>query len=326
MKHDNKPQWYKQLQTPPFDRPMFTPEMEQTVLDRQQRASSGNKLPAWMKRCSVIGAAAAAGVALVLTIAGNVPGINQAIGLGNVWTNDGAASGWRPHSVYYEGEKPLIEAFPGGDYRAGRRAGCWWNLSIPYEQLKDSTVEITATHRQSGRTISELPPTAIIRSMSYDNFTRVPSDFALPLSGTWKFDVYIDGQKKGDLVFEVPDSDWNVSPNFVYNKSVLTGNKMEMGFVSSGFTAGQPNKFLWHLFAGGEKSGSFRVDAVKKGTTDVITILNTELSGSKLHQTLPSTMQLPEAGLWRLLVYVDGKFYDSMVVEAKAAAEKGNGK
>jgi len=324
MSQDHKPHWYEQLQTPPFDQPMFTPEMERAVLNRQQRVGTGNKRSPWLKRHSVIGAAAAAGVVLVLTIAGNVPGVNPFAGLGGGWITGGAASVWKPHSVYYEGEKPLIEAFPGGDFRAGQRAGCWWSLNVPYEQLKDSSIEIAATHRQSGLTVTELPPTAISRSMSYDGFTRVASDFALPLPGTWKFDVYIDGQKRGDLVFEVPDSDWNASPDFVYNDTVLTGNEMEMGFVSSGFTAGQPNKFLWHLFAGGEKSGSFRVDAVKKGTSDVITILNAELSGSGLHQTLPSTMQLPEAGLWRLLVYVGGQFYDSMVVEVKAPVEEEN--
>ncbi|MWV45431.1 DUF4871 domain-containing protein [Paenibacillus sp. HJL G12] len=65
-------------------------------------------------------------------------------------------------------------------------------------------------------------------------------------------------------------------------------------------------------------SGQLHVKAVKKDSTQVLTILDTKLSGSQKHQSLPSSMELPKTGLWRLLIYVDGQYFDRMVVKAEA--------
>ncbi|MCJ8011650.1 DUF4871 domain-containing protein [Paenibacillus sp. KQZ6P-2] len=308
-----RPEWYEELKHPPFGRNMFTPEMEMRV--RHQLASKKQR-SSTLSRFILLTAACSVALAFVLLFMyGMLPAASKLAGWVGIPVSK--EQDWLPHSVYKQGSAILLETYPGGDYHAGKRSGSWWNIHEPYEQLQNSTIQITATHRQSGTTIIELQETPIDQSMIYADFIRVSSDFALPFPGTWKFDVCIDGMKIGDTVFEVPDSDWQPSPQFEYDSSTLTGNRGRSGFVSSGFTAGSGNKFLWHLWDTKELSGRLVVKAVKKNSTQVLTILDTELSGSQEHQTLPSLMELPESGLWRLMIYVDNKFFDSIVVKVK---------
>lgn len=316
MSDDTKPQWYEQLKTPPFDKPMFTPQMEQQVLQQRLRKREQHRMTNRLKATAIIGAAVVMTVVLILAVTGRL-GSDSSTDLTGLWIKNDAAKEWEPHSVYIQNSTPLIEAIPGGDYQAGRASSCYWLLNIPYEQLQQSTIQITATERNTGMTVIELPETAIDRTLSNKDTIRFGSDFALPFAGTWRFDVLIDGQKKGDVVFEIPDSDWQIASSFEFENSVITGKNMRMGYVSSGFTAGKPNKFLWHLFNVEQLAKQIRINAVKQGSTDVLTLLDTRLSGSERHKTLPSSMQLPESGLWRLLVYVDDKFFDSMVVMVK---------
>ncbi|WP_213648114.1 DUF4871 domain-containing protein [Paenibacillus sp. J23TS9] len=316
MNNETKPQWYEQLKTPPFEKPMFTPQMEQQVLQQRLRMQKQYRAAKQLKATAIIGVAVVMTVVLILAVTGRL-GTDSSTDLAGLWLKNDEAKAWEPHSVYMQHSTPLIEAIPGGDYQAGNASSCYWLLNIPYEQLQQSTIQITATERNTGMAVTELPETAIDRTMSNKDSIRFGSDFALPFAGTWRFDVMIDGQKKGDVVFDIPDSDWQIAPDFEFENSVITGKNMRMGYVSSGFTAGKPNKFLWHLFNVEKLAKQIRVNAVKQGSTDVLTLLETRLSGSEWHKTLPSSMQLPESGLWRLLVYVDDKFFDSMIVVVK---------
>lgn len=312
-----RPQWYEELKQPPFDRNMFTPEMEKHVLQGWQKQRNLPRLPRRLKVYGLIGTAVVLAAALLLMSVKLSPQ-QSPWNLASRGSGEGTAKGtWEPHSAYVKGKKTLIEAIPGDDYEAGRASGCYWILEMPYDELQNSSVRITATNRDTGFTLTELPDTQIDRTMGLKDSIRLGSKFGMPYAGMWRFDVFIDGQKKGDVVFDIPDSNWEIAPDFDLNNTTVTGDIMSMGYVSSGFTAGQPNKFLWHFFAGGELKGPLRVDAVKQGTQDVRSILESNLGGEYFNKTLPSTMELPEAGLWRLLVYVNDQFYDSMIVKVK---------
>lgn len=313
----SEPHWYEELKKPPSDRNMFTPEMEKQVL-RHLTIQGKRQKPFISFGLFAAVCAAVLATVIVLSSSGKLPAVSKLASMAGISLKTSTSKDWQPHSFYKDGPNLLLEAYPGGDFKAGQRAGSWWNIHEPYEELQYSTIKITATHRQSGIVVDELPETPVDKSMIYDDFVRVSSDFALPIPGTWRFDVWIDGQKLGDTVFEVSDSDWQVSPRFEYEKSKLRGNQGRSGYVSSGFIAGSGNKFLWHLWDTKELSGQLLVKAVKKDTSRVLTILDTKLSGSQKHQSVPSTMELPETGLWRLLIYVDGTFFDSMVVKAEA--------
>ena len=192
----------------------------------------------------------------------------------------GNRADWAPRGVYTEDGVDKLQAFPGGDYAAGSPAGAVWFLQLPIQELEGKHIRILATHRDTGMILEELPETRITRDMAYDKSTRVVSRFGIPLAGLWRFDVMVDQQKYGDIVVDVPDSDWEPSPSFVsvasedpveamlsskYPPTEMTGIEGRLGFIDPGFIAGQPNKYMWHFWGRDEElKGDLHITAVKE--------------------------------------------------------------
>lgn len=317
---ETDPHWTQQLKSSPFNEPPFTKEMMNTVLERStnNRKHSG-------KRFNILSRAAAAGlctIAIVGMIWIIVPPLIKSISTSIVGPAAPTVD-WTPHSQYITAEGVTkLHVFPGGDYTAGSPAGSWWNLYVPVETLEGQNIRITAIHKKTGLQIEELPPTKITSGMAYDNFTRVSSTFSLPLSGLWNFDVYIGEEKFGDVVFNVPDSSWEPSPEFTSGKyKKITGVENRIGFINPVFEAGQPNKYMW-LFWGRDEElrGELKITAVKQNSYEIIDVFEGKLSPGKLNgadAALPSSMSLPSPGLWRLMANIDGQLFGSVIVEVK---------
>jgi hypothetical protein len=101
----------------------------------------------------------------------------------------------------------VVEVHPGGGFVAGTPSGCWWSIHFPFKEIKDKNFKIIATHPKTNQQFSEIELARIgDKGIDYNGLTRVSSEFEIPTSGVWKFDVYIDGSLLGSVIIDVPDS------------------------------------------------------------------------------------------------------------------------
>lgn len=315
-----RPDWIQELASSPFNEPMFTEEMKSSVLNN---AANGSVRMGRKKRRSPtrlrITTASVFMLLLIMAAWGwrESPVIQQLIPIKG-WGN---AANWAPRSVYSEDGIVKLQAFPGGDYAAGSPAGAWWNLLTPIQDLEGKNIRISAVHRDTGITLEELAETKISSDMAYNDFTRVSSRFALPLSGLWRFDVMVDQEKYGDIVVDVPDSSWEPSPSFRSGNYAMTGVEGRLGFIHPGwFNANQPNKYMWHFWGRDEElTGDLHITAVKRNTSEIIDVFKVAgLRPSPLNgadAAIPTSMSLPSPGLWRIMVSINGQLFDSVIVE-----------
>ncbi|MDI4647910.1 DUF4871 domain-containing protein [Cohnella hashimotonis] len=120
------------------------------------------------------------------------------------------------------------------------------------------------------------------------------------------------------------EKDAEVSPKFVSTGIELQGIEGKIGILGPGFVANQANKYMWHLWGSkADLNGNFKVDAInlKTGnkvnpfTLNIPMLLGGPNNGADAH--LPSTMKLPEPGVWQLNAYIDEKLFGSINVEVK---------
>ncbi|MEF3313391.1 DUF4871 domain-containing protein [Paenibacillus sp. GYB004] len=334
---ETQPAWYAGLKRTPYFGEGLNAQQKKQVLGRVRlERERGN-----LRRRNPLALAAAvtvAGVLLALvlvrtlewspiftghdrTIQGGVGG-NPERG-GTPHENNG--NNRKTRNLYTVNNVKVLEVFPGGDYAAGTPAGSWWNFYTPFDQLKDRMIRIEGVNHETGTRITELAEMNVSEAgKAYDDFTRISTRFALPVSGEWSFVVFMDGEPYADVVFDVPDAPWQVSPIFRSGAYDLHGVKGRLGFIDPGFRAGQANKYMWHFWGGkSELEGKLRIVAVRKDSNRVVDVFEGESAGSPLNgadAAAPTMMSLPEPGLWRLMAFIGDRLHGSVVVEVKAAA------
>ncbi|PYI52883.1 DUF4871 domain-containing protein [Paenibacillus flagellatus] len=311
-----KPDWYAGLRHSPFAGSFGENNRRHVIGRLHGRGSEGVNGFRRIKRYAAAGAAAVLLLVAVADPAGWREGPNAGIGNGNERET---------RNLYTAKNVKLVEAFPGGDYTAGNPAGCWWNVYEPFESLQDRTIRIEAVHRGTGYTMEELAETKLSEAgQAYGGFTRIPTRFALPLPGVWTFTVFLDGERYGDVAFDVPDHPWQVSPTFRGGAYELRGVQGRLGFIDAGFRAGRANKYMWHFWGRpDELRGELTIRAVRQGTSRIEELFAAPDTGSALNgadAAVPAMLTLPEPGLWRLMAFVGGRLYGSVVVEAEPSA------
>lgn len=140
----------------------------------------------------------------------------------------------------------------------------------------------------------------------------------------------------------VSSNHWQVSPTFDIpidfggkkGKYVLLGKEGRLGFlVGSGneddikidpIIKGKPNKYMWHFWGNDDEfDGPLKVVGInEKGEKHKIiqadNSVNVGISpynGATTH--VPSTMEFPTAGLWKLEVYIGEKLFGDIVVNVE---------
>ncbi|MFJ5713256.1 hypothetical protein [Neobacillus sp. NPDC093127] len=130
--------------------------------------------------------------------------------------------------------------------------------------------------------------------------------------------------------------------NIDFNKSVtvfdtgtrndMVGNKNKIGFIgpdlnSNGepdFKANETQKWLWHFW--GVNKGDLTIVGYNADTLKITPVLGdgwsrkNGIGGGKIEgadSSMPSHVTFPEAGRWALLVYIDGKLFDTLVMDVK---------
>lgn len=198
----------------------------------------------------------------------------------------------------------------------------------------------------TGKQVVAVPPQRIAKpSPGYPGLERFTTAFNLPFGGLWTFEVKLDGQVYGDFVLSVnePPSPWQESPTFELpidagREYVLIGEQGEFGFLIGPYqtvngkrqyqipvVAEKPNKYMWFLW-GGEDSltGTLTVTAVKEGSRQEIEIvgpLGLGSSSSLADAQIPTTMKLPDPGMWRLNAYVGNRLLGSVFVRVEANSD-----
>ncbi|TYP71230.1 DUF4871 domain-containing protein [Paenibacillus methanolicus] len=323
---DDKPQWAKAMEKPPFANGRFTEAMKREVMSR---AGGGGKrsrariVRTWVAAGLLVPAAAA----LLLVIGPFWSGEGGAGQRGGIGAGNSSASVAAAGEAYDEQGRLLFTLSPDPNARAGETAGYLFSFTAPLETFMRRTLTIKAQHVATGEE-ETLSSASISRpSSGYEGLERYAVRFALPLGGEWRIRVLLDDRLYGQLMLNMPDSSWTPSPLFASGAYEMRGVDRRVGILDVPFTAGQAQKAMWHFWGSrDELNGSFTVKAVKEGSDELITVFKTNpilssnalagaINGADRH--IPTMIELPEAGKWRLLPYVRGRLLDSVVVEAK---------
>ncbi|WP_371018449.1 DUF4871 domain-containing protein [Pseudalkalibacillus sp. JSM 102089] len=130
-----------------------------------------------------------------------------------------------------------------------------------------------------------------------------------------------DGQAVTKQVVQ-KENQAEVSNTFTSGSYKMIGEEERIGFIysdASAFKAGEPNKYMWHLWGDeDELDGSLKVIGRHQETNEEIVVFESdELAGphNGADAHVPSTMQLPSTGVWELDAYVGEEFFGTIVVE-----------
>ncbi|WP_078552026.1 hypothetical protein [Bacillus alkalicellulosilyticus] len=133
-----------------------------------------------------------------------------------------------------------------------------------------------------------------------------------------------------EVVYQIPNNSWELSSIFEHSivdengKEVpysITGNVETLGFTGPNPIVSDENqKYFWFYFGQEDiYDKPVEVKAVKEGTEELVDLHSgsfyegAEASADSVN--MPSHLEFPSAGLWKILVYIDGEFYESIVVE-----------
>ncbi|OUS68643.1 hypothetical protein B1748_33435 [Paenibacillus sp. MY03] len=222
---------------------------------------------------------------------------------------------------YYEGGELLLQVFPDPELKAGREYGYLFHFAkLVQKEIVGKELAIEAIHLGSNERVTALAPFIVGEPSSAEmNMERYVVRCALPIGGLWLYEVKLDGSNYASVVLEVGEPDWTPSPTFTSGSYEMRGIEGKIGFIDPGFVARKPNKYMWHAWgAPSELEGSFEVKAVKQGTQQMISVIEGLRFGGAINDadaSIPSSMALPEPGVWRLLPFVGGRLMESIVVE-----------
>lgn len=139
-----------------------------------------------------------------------------------------------------------------------------------------------------------------------------------------------DEEREKEVAYEIPNDSWGLSPSFEHSVVDKDGKEVSYTIVGDqktlGFTGDilmnveKTHKIFWFYF--GEENildKPIEVKAVKEGTEEIVDLhLGTFYKGAEVSPdsvNMPSNIKFPSAGLWKILVYIDGELYESIVVE-----------
>jgi hypothetical protein len=131
-------------------------------------------------------------------------------------------------------------------------------------------------------------------------------------------------------VYEIPNDSWDLSPTFEHFVKVEDAKELSYTIIgyedTLGITGAIPifaekaHKIFWFYF--GEETiydKPVEVKAIKEGTEELVDLHSgTFYKGAEVSVdsvNMPSTLQFPSEGLWKILVYIDGEFYESILIE-----------
>ncbi|CAK6478369.1 hypothetical protein BFRIG_04727 [Peribacillus frigoritolerans] len=118
--------------------------------------------------------------------------------------------------------------------------------------------------------------------------------------------------------------DWDRTATEFDTGTSMVGNKNKLGIIGPELKPNEVEKWLWHFW--GIDKGELTIVGYNQDTSNIRPVLSdgswsrTGVGGGKINgadASLPSNVELPKAGKWALLVYIDGKLFDTLVMDIK---------
>ncbi|CEG22736.1 hypothetical protein BN1080_01671 [Planococcus massiliensis] len=132
-----------------------------------------------------------------------------------------------------------------------------------------------------------------------------------------------EGQKEFMLLKKTTESKWHESPLFDANGYTMIGEEGRAGFIhgeAAHFMANSPQKYMWHFWGSDvELTGTFKVLGKHENSSEEIIVVPEEKSipspnnGADHH--IPTTMEIPEGGMWQLKAVFNEKVIGTVYVE-----------
>lgn len=314
----DKPYWADSLKSSPFAKSRFTKELQNKVMNRIRTKKSKRSYLVVVSTVT-LGLALLIGIVLLPSVGYDSPSGKSHAPLATEPPTDKGSNG---KNQYYENGKLLLSVFPEPELESGKTAGYIFSMTAPFDVFRGKLLSIYAIHISSGQKVTAVAPVEVTEpSPGYPSLDRFTARFGLPFSGQWRYVVELDGQDYANVELAVNEPSWEVSPEFRSGSYLMRGIEKKVGFIDAGFIAGKTNKYMWH-FWGTPKDldGKFEVKAVKQGETRMIDVFASDSLGGAHNgadRNIPSSMSLPEPGLWRLLPFVNGRLIESIVVDVK---------
>lgn len=260
--------------------------------------------------------------------------------LANLSSNDGVKQGskqtleseWKVRNEYSRNGKVLFSIFPDPNLSAGKPFGYMFSFKEPFVAYKGKEIEIYAIHKETGERINVLPSKKVTEpSPGYSSLGRFTTSLIVPEGGLWKYEVFFDKKLYGDVVLSVGDIpifvktidlemiDWNRKAVNLGNN--ILGNENKSGVIGADMPSININqKWMWHLWGiENPKETQLTVVGFHREMGTIHQILTTgwsiglggENNGADAHT--PSSVNIPMAGEWAILLYVDGKLFDVLI-------------
>lgn len=107
-------------------------------------------------------------------------------------------------------------------------------------------------------------------------------------------------------------------------RSDMIGNKNKLGIIGPDLKPNEVEKWLWHFW--GIDQGELTIVGYNQDTSMISPVLSdgswsrTSIGGGDVNgadASLPSNVKVPKAGKWAILVYIDDKLFDTLVMDIK---------
>jgi hypothetical protein len=251
---------------------------------------------------------------------------------------------WKENHEYKEDGKVIFSIFPDPELQAGKPYGYIFRFNEPFTTYKGKDLSISAFHKETGQRMQVLSPEKITEpSAGYSSLQRFSTNFQVPYSGLWRYEVYLDGKAYGDVVVivaekegtnrvslpeDLPDHvqehdfekiNWSRKAT-TFGRNII-GNENQSGIIGADMPSLTAQKWMWHLWD--TNASELTVVGFHKESKTVHPVLNNgyswtiglggENNGADVHA--PSAVTIPERGEWAFLLYADGELFDLIVLE-----------
>lgn len=111
------------------------------------------------------------------------------------------------------------------------------------------------------------------------------------------------------------------SPTFLTEHGEMFGKKGSVGISGIKSITENGQKWMWHFWGDENISGkSWEVKAFKQGMDEKINPIvykDNALTprGKDINGHARSSVKFPSSGLWKLQIYIDGEFFDEIIVD-----------
>lgn len=254
-------------------------------------------------------------------------------------SNQLAAEDRSVRTEYIKDGKKLFAVFPDPALKAGKPYGYIFSFSEDFESLIGKELAIYVQQLDTGKRMTALEPMVVNEpSPGYPGLQRFTHRFAIPTSGLWKYEVYLDDQFYGDVILMVnkmkfPDSlpsyvqekdfeeiDWNKKA-VQFGRNMI-GNENKSGVIGADMPSLNGQKWMWHLW-GVYNNPDLTVVGYHRETGTIHPILQHdwtlkmagELNGADAH--IPSSVKIPEPGEWAILLYTNGELFDILIYDIR---------